>query len=210
MFTGIIQKIAELKEIRFFDKSVEMLIGCENFKTPLQIGDSLAINGVCLTVTEIETNSFKVQVSPETLSRTNLGGLEAGQLLNLERACRADSFLNGHIVQGHIDSLAEILNVDAIEDYFRIHIQAPAKLSRYLVEKASIAIDGISLTVNKVESGTSNFEVMIIPHTWEQTIAHAYHPGTQVNIEIDIFAKYVEKLLHPPKLNKPETLWVVG
>jgi len=208
MFTGIIQKIAEIKEIRFFDKSVELIIDCESFDSALQLGDSIAINGVCLTVTEIEATSFKAQVSPETLSRTNLGGLEAGQAVNLERACRADSLLNGHIVQGHIDGLGEVLSIEPIADYFKIRIQAPAKISRYLVEKASIAIDGISLTINKAEAGTSNFDVMIIPHSWEQTIAHAYHPGTQVNIEIDIFAKYVERLLQPTKLNKPETLWV--
>src|SRR5205085_1764895 len=157
------------------------------------LGDSIAIDGVCLTVVAHDGRTLSFEAVPETLARTSLGSLEAGSRVNLEPALRAGDPLGGHYVQGHVDGVGTVRSVEPEGDGKRIWTDAPAELLRYVVEKGSIAVQGTSLTVAAV--GESGFEVALIPHTLEATTLGALEPGDQVNLETDVLAKYVEKLL---------------
>jgi len=156
-------------------------------------GESIAVNGVCLTAREINERRFLADVSPESLSRTNLGKLSVGDEVNLERALRLSDRLGGHLVSGHIDAESEVISRKRAGDFTIFHFAVPKGLGRYIVEKGSITIDGVSLTVNSCE--TAAFSVSIIPHTLEVTVLGALRPGDQVNLEVDIIGKYVERLL---------------
>ena len=158
-------------------------------------GESIAISGVCLTAYNISGRSFSADVSPETLSRTILGGLGPGSSVNLERALRLSDRLGGHLVSGHVDCLGEVKERKKTGDYTLFTFSFPGQYERYVVEKGSIAIDGISLTVNSVSPAA--FEVSIIPHTLQVTTLGDLRPGSKVNIEVDIIGKYVEKMLSP-------------
>jgi riboflavin synthase len=192
MFTGLVQGLGRIGGIERSGDGARLTI-----KTPLvselRTGDSVAVNGVCLTATSLENGSFVADAMNETLSRSSLGGLEVGARVNLELALRAGDRLGGHVVQGHVDAVGEVVSV--AEDGFarRIRIEAPPDLLRYVIEKGSIAVDGVSLTVAECDS--RSFTVSLIPETLQRTnLGHA-GAGDRVNLEVDVLAKYVEKLI---------------
>jgi riboflavin synthase len=197
MFTGIIQGIGTVRRMTRQGADVLLLIDAPWNGSDLKIGDSVAVNGVCLTVTTKSGQGFTAYVSSETLGRTNLNLLKTGDKVNLEKALRMSDFLSGHIVLGHVDGLGKIREKTVRADSIICGVEVPPDLSRYLVEKGSVAIDGISLTVNRCDK--NRFYVNIIPHTAQETILKIKKIGDTVNIETDILGKYVEKLLHAPQ-----------
>ena len=193
MFTGIIEGTGKLIEKRSMGGGVTFHIESGFDLVDPQEGESIAINGVCLTARDIEGRRFMADVSPETLSRTTLGNLAIGSPLNMERALRLSDRLGGHIVSGHIDCTAQVLEKRPDGEFTLFTFRMPDTLGRYVIEKGSVAIDGISLTVNSCEGG--RFTVSIIPHTLQMTTLGRLGKGDRVNIEVDIIGKYVEKLL---------------
>lgn len=196
MFTGIIEEIGEVVEIKDTGDFRAIHVRGKSVFDDLKLGSSIAVNGVCLTVRSIDTNVFTAEMSRETLDRTSLGNLARGSIVNLERPMRAESRFGGHIVQGHVDGIGWIRKFDREGDAWNLKIEYPAAGSRYIVEKGSIAVDGISLTVASLQ-GSSVFSVAIIPHTFENTNLKMAKPGDPVNLEFDVIAKYVETLIKP-------------
>ena len=193
MFTGIIQGKGKLIDKR--PSGGGMVFGVEadfDLTEPAE-GESIACNGVCLTAKKIAGRRFEVDVSPESLSRTNLGGIAVGQKLNLERALRLSDRLGGHLVSGHVDATTKVLEIKPEGDFVRFHFAVPKGSGRYIVEKGSITINGISLTVNYCDDRA--FSVAIIRHTLQVTTLGSLQQGDLVNIEVDLIGKYVEKLL---------------
>lgn len=195
MFTGIIEEVGTVKAVKRSGTSSFIEIQAKKVLEDVHLGDSIAVNGVCLTVTHCDGSIFRADVMNETLSRSSLGSLTTGSLVNLERAMAADGRFGGHIVSGHIDGTGTVSDIrnDGIAVWYTI--TAPHELLRYIVEKGSVAIDGISLTVAKVTE--TSFSVSIIPHTAAQTILGTKKTGDIVNLENDIIGKYVEKLMKP-------------
>lgn len=191
MFTGIITRLGKLASKK---ESVFTFTANLAFCRKISKGTSIAINGVCLTALEKPTkNFFSVEVMPETLGKTMLGSLKSGNLVNLELPATPHTFLSGHIVQGHIDGVAKLEKITERKNGHILKLSIPANLSKYIVEKGSIAINGISLTVIAAEK--NYFTVGIIPYTWNHTMLHTIKTGDFVNIEVDILAKYIERLL---------------
>jgi len=193
MFTGIIEGLGEIKRISPFGKGKRIKVETSFLLRDSQLGESISVNGVCLTATKINESSFDADISPETLSRTTLGSLRVGEKVNLERALCLGSRLGGHLVSGHIDCVGEIKEKKDLGDFLLFRISIPKKFSKYIIEKGSIAIDGISLTVNSCNIG--EFSVAIIPHTASLTTMGFKSNGDKVNIEFDVIGKYIEKLL---------------
>lgn len=195
MFTGIIEEVGTVTGLNFTDRKSTLRIKAETVLSGIHIGDSIAVNGVCLTVTQFDDTSFQADVMNETLQRSSLGSLTAGSPVDLERAMSAQGRFGGHIVSGHIDGTGTITDIreDGIAVWYTI--SAPPEIMRLIVEKGSIAIDGISLTVAKVTA--KDFSVSIIPHTAAKTVLSHRRKGDIVNLENDIVGKYVEKLLSP-------------
>ena len=200
MFTGIVEEVGVLKEISLGSGFGNIEIICEKVLEETKIGDSIAVNGVCLTVNIINNNSFVADIMGETLDRTNLGQLKSGHNVNLERALRLSDRLGGHIVSGHIDGTGTVVSVDRKDDGTWFSISAGKDILRYIIEKGSITIDGTSLTVAYVDDEI--FKVSIIPHTLENTIMKDKTEGAKVNLENDLIGKYVEKLFI--KDNEPD------
>ena len=196
MFTGIVEEKGCIRGIRPGAKSCILTIEGRIIFSDLKVGDSVAVNGVCLTATSINGHLFTADVMRETLERSSLGSLRNGSYVNLERAMAADGRFGGHIVSGHIDGTGTIVNIEKDDNAVWYTVQAPPALMRYIVEKGSIAIDGISLTVAKITSST--FSVSIIPHTAKETILSEKKTGDVVNLENDIIGKYVQRLLTNP------------
>jgi riboflavin synthase len=196
MFTGIIEELGEVLEIQDTTSFRTIRVGGRAIFDDLRIGSSIAVNGVCLTARSISSEVFSAEMSKETLDRTSLGSLKKGAVVNLERPMRADSRFGGHIVQGHVDGVGRIRRFDRQGDAWNLDVEYPDFASRYIVEKGSIAVDGISLTVASLQ-GSSVFSVAIIPHTFENTNLKAARANDPVNLEFDILAKYVENLLKP-------------
>jgi riboflavin synthase len=194
MFTGIVEETGKVEVIKQGTRSSQITIRTEKLLQDLNKGDSINTNGVCLTVVAFDKTSFTVDVMPETMSRTNLGELRAGSSVNLERALRLSDRLGGHLVSGHIDGTGKISSRwnDGNAEWFRI--TAPKEILKYIAEKGSVAIDGISLTV--VEANDASFTVSVIPHTRRETTISGKKAGDLVNIECDIIAKYLEKLIN--------------
>jgi len=200
MFTGIIEELGTV-----VSRGPRLSIRCATVLSDAAIGCSIAVNGVCLTVAELRPDSFAADLSPETLAISNLGDLRAGARVNLERPVAAIGRLNGHIVLGHVDGTGEFLGLDSLgDDNWWLRVRIPDELDPYLVFKGSIAIDGISLTVAGIESGV--LSVAIIPTTFRNTTLGGYRPGARVNLECDILAKHVEKLLRRLDLKQPLTV----
>lgn len=199
MFTGIIEEIGTIREIR----SGILKISASTVLDGTKIGDSIAVNGVCLTATSLNVNSFTADVMPETLRRSNLGTLHTGSEVNLERAAAVGSRLGGHIVSGHIDGTGRIIAVKREQNAVWVTISAGKEILELIVEKGSIAIDGISLTVAEVTD--EDFSVSLIPHTGEVTTLLSKHIGEIVNLENDVIGKYVKKLMSKSE-NKGITL----
>ncbi len=195
MFTGIVEEVGSVKALKFSSITGTIEIKAKTVLEGTKIGDSIAVNGVCLTVTELGPEGFTADVMPETLRRSNLGTLRPGSPVDLERAMVADGRFGGHMISGHIDGTGTIIQQRREGNAVWVRIQAPGELLQLIVEKGSIAIDGISLTVAAVSG--RDFQVSIIPHTGSQTILLSKHPGDVVNLETDIIGKYVQKLLAP-------------
>ena len=195
MFTGIIEELGAVERL----DSGRLSIGAQTVVSDISSGASIAVDGVCLTAVDISPRGFSADLSPETLSRTNLGDLRPGSLVNLERPLSPTGRLGGHIVQGHVDGTGELLALDPLRDgNWRLSVRVPLDLLRYLVFKGSIAIDGISLTIASLEG--DRLGVAIIPHTYQATNLSARRVGDRLNLECDIIAKHVEKLLQAMSL----------
>ncbi len=189
MFTGIVEEVGTVAEI----SNNGITVRAEKVLSDLKLGDSIAVNGACLTAVSIEDSRFSVDLSPETMRRTSLGALSAGGVVNLERALSASDRMGGHIVQGHVDGTGRVTSTKEDGDSVIYRVRAPSRMMPYIVEKGFIAVDGISLTVVKV--GTSSFTLAVIPYTLRNTNLQTLSVGTRVNLEADILAKYVENLL---------------
>jgi len=193
MFTGIIETSGEITAIDVREDGARLIVGAPTLASEAQIGDSVAVNGVCLTVVEHCNGALAFDAVTETLSRTNLGALKEGDRVNLERPLRANGRFDGHIVQGHVDGVARLVFVIEEGNARRLRFDLDPDLARYVVSKGSVALDGVSLTV--AGAGDDWLEVVIIPHTWEVTSLGFKNPGESVNVEVDVLAKYVERLL---------------
>lgn len=193
MFTGIIEEIGEIVSIKKGAQSAVITISAKEIMKDIHLGDSIAMNGVCLTVTAFDQHSYSVDVMHETLNRTNLGQLKGGSKVNLERAMAADGRFGGHIVAGHVDGPGTILSMTKDDNAVWITVETDRSILKYIVNKGSITIDGISLTVADVTDKT--FSISMIPHTGDHTTLLSKKPGDTVNLETDMVGKYVEKLL---------------
>lgn len=193
MFTGIIAAVGRIAERTPREAGVRLTIDAGTLDlSDVALGDSIACNGVCLTVVELGPRTFKVDVSPESLSCTV--GLEGNGPINLEKALRLADRLGGHLVSGHVDGVGEVLAFDAIGDNRRLVIRAPAELARYIARKGSIAVNGVSLTTNTVDG--RDFAINLIPHTLDNTTLHLLAAGAKVNLEVDLIARYAERMLN--------------
>ena len=194
MFTGIIQAIGTITSIEPKGDDLRVRINTGKLDlTDVQIGDSIAVNGVCLTAVELPGDGFWADVSGETISRTKFAGIQPGMLANLEKALTPTTHLGGHLVSGHVDGMGEVVERFNDGRSVRFKIKAPDELAKYIAEKGSICVDGISLTVNAVDGAV--FELNIVPHTLTETTMNEFKQGTQVNLEVDIIARYLERLL---------------
>lgn len=193
MFTGIVETLGTVRSLASGDKGCRLAIEAQPIAADLIVGASIAVNGVCLTAVDLADDGFEADVIVETLRRTNLGALLAGDRVNLERPLRADGRFDGHMVQGHVDAYGAVTTVTAEGDGRRMSVDVAPKYRQYLVEKGSIAVDGVSLTVAAVTD--TGFEIAIIPHTLKVTTLGLRRPGDQVNLEFDVLAKYLERLL---------------
>jgi len=193
MFTGIVESLGTVTEVTEVDGGRRLVLEAGAVGIGLEIGDSIAVNGVCLTAVEVGPNGITADVVAETLRRSNLGEIRAGDRINLERPMRADGRFDGHIVQGHIDATGEVSAIVPEGEGSLVTISVPPVGLRYVVEKGSISVDGVSLTVTSVDK--DGFEVALIPHTLAVTTLGSLRPGDKVNLEFDVLAKYVERLL---------------
>ena len=195
MFTGIVEELGSVQAIEEQTDAIRLTLRGPFVTTDAGLGDSIAVNGCCLTVAERDGETFTADVMRETLDKTSLGALDVGSRVNLERAATAQTRLGGHIVQGHVDGTGEVLARTPSEHWELVEIALPADLARYLVAKGSITVDGVSLTV--VEVGDASFSVSLIPETLARTTLGSRQPGERVNLEVDVIAKYVERLVAP-------------
>ncbi len=193
MFTGIIEELGRVREIEKRGEDARIVIEARTVTEGSSNGDSIAVNGVCLTALDVKPDSFAADVSKETLLRSTLGNLKPGSPVNLERAVTPTTRLGGHIVQGHVDARGKFLGVENHGESWTVRIAYPKEIARYLVFKGSVAVEGISLTISNLSY--DYFEIAVIPKTWEVTNFSLLKPGDEVNLEVDVIAKYVEGLL---------------
>jgi riboflavin synthase len=195
MFTGIIEEVGRVASIRESGENRRLTVQANDTPRQLATGNSVAVSGVCLTALDIKTNSFSADLAPETWVRTSFSRIKEGSLVNLELPMKADGRFGGHIVQGHVDGVGKLISFDQIPDSenWWLHIEIPEDIDRYVVYKGSLSIEGISLTVARIEDRRCT--VAIIPHTVEMTNLKSLKPGDPVNLEADLIAKYVEKML---------------
>ncbi|MGV0361096.1 riboflavin synthase [Corynebacterium minutissimum] len=195
MFTGLVEEIGHVKSVEEQGDAVRLGIAATTVLDDAQLGDSISVNGVCLTVAEFGEGTFIADVMQESLNRSSLGELSIGSAVNLERAVLPTTRLGGHIVQGHVDGTAKLLSRTPSENWEVLRFSLPQELAHYVVEKGSIAVQGTSLTVSAV--GEDYFEVSLIPTTLRDTVFGSLKPGATVNLEVDVVAKYVEKMVYP-------------
>lgn len=194
MFTGIIEDVGLIEGLVPSGEDIRLSIKTDKLDmSDVSLGDSIANNGVCLTVVAMSKNSFSADVSHETIKRTGFANYQAGSKVNLEKALQANSRLGGHIVSGHVDGVGEVLSITPVGRYVEIWLKAPDELAKYLAEKGSITVDGVSLTVNQVDG--AKFLLTLIPHSLQETIIGLYQTGTKVNLEVDVIARYLERLM---------------
>jgi riboflavin synthase len=193
MFTGIVEELGVVESLEEQTDAVRLTVRGPHVTLDARLGDSISVNGCCLTVAQRDGETFTADVMRETLTKTALGILQPGSPVNLERAVTASTRLGGHIVQGHVDGTGSVVRREPSEHWEVVEISLPAGLSRYLVDKGSITVDGVSLTV--VSAGEDSFTVSLIPETLARTTLGARQPGEPVNLEVDVIAKYVERLL---------------
>ena len=198
MFTGIIEEVGEIIALEQCKGDIKLRVKTNQLNvSKIQLGDSIATNGVCLTVARLCQDGYESDVSSETLSVTSIENWSIGTKVNLERSLTIDMRLGGHLVLGHVDGIGEVVDRFSDPRSERFRLRAPAKLAKYIAQKGSITIDGISLTVNKIEK--LEFELNIVPYTLEHTAMNTYKKGTRVNIEVDVIARYVERLMQSEK-----------
>jgi len=195
MFTGLISELGSVLSVTRGASSAVFTIAAPKSVTGLAIGDSIAVNGVCLTATSITANSFTADVMVQTLNLTSLSELEVGSPVNLELAAQLDMRMGGHIVQGHVDGVAEVVALTPGEKWAQLDITVPKELMKYVVAQGSISLDGVSLTVGSLDDASNVVSVWLIPETLANTNLSAKRAGSKVNVEVDILAKYVERLL---------------
>lgn len=193
MFTGIIEELGAVRRITTATDGARLEVTAREVLAGTKVGDSIAVNGICLTVVDCSADWFAADVSAETLRRTSLKQASKGANVNLEQAMSASSRFGGHIVQGHVDGTGEFVEACTVGNGWVMRIRFPAKLERYIVEKGSVCVDGISLTVAAL--GQDWFEIALIPHTWKVTNLSSLKPGAIVNLEVDVIAKYVERMM---------------
>jgi riboflavin synthase len=194
MFTGIIEDVGVIEALTPSGDDIRLSIKTNKLDmTDVGLGDSIANNGVCLTVVAMSHHGFSADVSHETIKRTGFASYQAGSKVNLEKALQANGRLGGHIVSGHVDGVGEILSIATVGRYVEIWVKAPDELAKYLAEKGSITVDGVSLTVNQVEG--AKFLLTLIPHSLQETIIGLYQVGSKVNLEVDVIARYLERLI---------------
>ena len=205
MFTGIIEELGTVESVQTRSAGARIKVRCSTVMQDMAEGASIAVNGVCLTAVDLRPDAFFADLAPETLRRSNLGDLRAGSRVNLERPLSPTGRLSGHIVQGHVDATGEFVSLDALGDEnWWLTVRVPSELDPFLVFKGSIAIDGISLTIAALEADL--LSVTIIPHTFRNTSLAGYREGARVNLECDILAKHVEKLLRKLEVKSPLTI----
>ena len=192
MFSGIIEKLAQVHEFEVSNDKSYIALAIDNSDLPLKIGDSVAVNGVCLTIAKTENHLFYYDLSPETLSLTSLKDLSVNDFVNIEFPLTLNKFISGHITTGHVDSTGIIKSLKKIIDSWEVVVEVKPDILKYIIHKGSITIDGVSLTVNKLDNNL--VYLMIIPHTFENTIFKNYKIGQKVNIEVDYITKHLEKL----------------
>lgn len=198
MFTGIVEELGTVAVLEPHSAGARLVVRCKTVLEDASEGSSIAVNGACLTALALTPESFAADLAPETLARTNFGDLHAGSRVNLERPVTPTTRLSGHIVQGHVDATAELATLEPLGDgNWWLKVRVPRELERYMVSKGSITIDGISLTIAALENDATGtiVGVTIIPHTYENTTLRFAKPGSRLNIEVDVLAKHVEKLL---------------
>ena len=194
MFTGIIEAVGQIRQVEQRDRGVRLTIASERLDfSDVAVGDSIAANGVCLTVISLDGNAYTVDVSQESLNCT-VGLGDPGEV-NLEKAMRLSDRLGGHLVSGHVDGVGEVVKFDPVGESHRLTIRAPRELARFIAPKGSITVNGVSLTVNEVSDAM--FSINLIPHTLDVTTLKHIQPGSRVNLEVDMLARYVDRLLHP-------------
>jgi riboflavin synthase len=205
MFTGIIEELGVVDAVQSRAAGARLKVRCATVMSDMTEGASIAVNGVCLTAVDLRPDSFSADLAPETLRRSNLGDLRPGSRVNLERPLSPTGRLSGHIVQGHVDGTGEFLGLEELGDQnWWLRIRVPAELDPFLVFKGSIAIDGISLTIAALEADV--LSVTIIPHTYRNTTLAGYRTGSRLNLECDVLAKHVEKLLRKLDVKNPLTV----
>ena len=193
MFTGLVEETGKLIDKIVTGEGYQLVISAKKVMSDLEIGSSICVNGVCLTVVKKTEASFYLDTIEETLKKTNLGSLNIGDKVNLERPLKADERLGGHFVLGHVDTTGKIAEVKELSNSHFVTISYPEQFNKYLIYVGSVAIDGVSMTV--AELGKNTFSVGVIPHTWEETIFSNKKPGDTVNLEFDVLGKYVEKIM---------------
>lgn len=203
MFTGIIEAVGTVTAIKQHAQDVTISVDSGELDlSDVKLGDSISHNGVCLTVTKLNAQGFDVDLSHETLKRSGFSQIKTGFAVNLEKAMQMNARFGGHIVSGHVDGVGEISSITKLGNALEYWVKAPVALAKYIAEKGSITVDGISLTSNEVDG--ASFKLTIIPHTIAQTIMANYTVGTQVNLEVDVIARYLERLLLGDKTAEPE------
>lgn len=194
MFTGIIQAIGTIREVKATQGDKRMYIATGKLDLgDVQLGDSIAVNGVCLTAVDLPGDGFWADVSQETLQRSSLGLLSVGESVNLEKALTPTTRLGGHLVSGHVDGLGEVISIEPSARSIQFAVKAPDELARYLAEKGSVCTDGVSLTINKIKGAV--FYLNIVPHTMQETNLQHWQVGTRMNLEVDVISRYLERLL---------------
>lgn len=209
MFTGIIEAVGTVAEVKTVGGDVRLTVRASKLDwRQVQLGDSIATNGICLTVVENLSDGFRADVSRETLSLTTLGDWRPGTAVNLEQALMPQSRLGGHIVSGHVDGIGEVISRQGDARSQRLQVRAPDALAKYIAHKGSITVDGTSLTVNAVKGAV--FDLNIVPHTLQETVIQHYQVGTRVNLEVDVIARYLERLLLGDKAAQAEALGITA
>lgn len=203
MFTGIVKEIGIIKEKRMQSFGIEFVVDCPKLASMFEVDDSVAVNGVCQTVTRKSSSLIAFQTIPTTIEKTNLGQLKVGDQVNLEPTLRFGSGIEGHLVQGHVNTTAKVVSIQKTSEIIKLWIEIPRGFEQYFVNEGSISIDGTSLTISDLNDLSSILACSIIPHTWENTVMKNYRIGTIVNIEVDILAKYIERMM---KVNSKKAL----
>ncbi|SDH10072.1 riboflavin synthase alpha chain [Alteribacillus persepolensis] len=202
MFTGIIEEKAVIEKMEQTNNAMVLTIQANTIMKDIHLGDSISVNGVCLTVTSIDGHCFTVDVMPETMKDTSLRMLKQGAAVNVERAMPADGRFGGHFVSGHVDATGTIRTITPVENAYYITIELPKNIMPYMMVKGSVTVDGISLTVFGADAENNLLTISIIPHTWQETVLSDKHAGDPVNIETDMLMKYTEHLLRADKKNE--------